>query len=316
MNKLTWTRIGLAVGTSAVTFGAVTLIGSSLPGPCGTGYWWSSNSVQQPTVVAGQPGQVAGFCDGGAGEAGVPCAVDASAGGGSGTPTGDAGGDLCGSYPNPYVCQASGDGGTNSAGGLGTLPILPHEIWAAYGSEHPAVWDEKRTTVNTSTSYVTVYSYSPDAGAGYEKDDLFLLVNCRAESGLSDGGVNTDASASSNNLPTLSMTKFNLEIHSTPAVNPDGGSYPVFYLQAQGNSPANIPPGSTATLALLAISDQHGCTTTYGTTGCTPSGGSTTDTAQAVFSDGGIQVQVELQEITSYPWVCEVMNTNQRSYYP
>jgi hypothetical protein len=162
--------------------------------------------------------------------------------------------------------------------------------------------------LNDSTNWVTTFGpYTPPVSN--EQDDCYTRFEAHDVSGLTDGGLAIDGGGTAGGTVTsLNVAKFNLEFHiqQTQYLS-DGGLGTTLYVTAQAANPGQQT--SSATLLPLSITDTHGCTTTYGSTGCA-STGPTTFTAQALISDGGVYEQVKMgAQQVAWPWNGEAVTT-------
>lgn len=293
---ITLALAGLVAAAGVALFaGFAYAVGAS---PSGTGLWWSFQGVQQPaTIPLGDAGTVL--------TSNGPDA--APTWGPNGSNTGALGNDLTGPTDGgvDLVLQITGDGGTNAYGGQGTIPVLAHMMTGAFGSDYPVDWETTPITINNSTSWYAALIYTPSLTSD---DDITLRFCAHDRSELSDGGVNTDASAAvdAGSSGPANFACFTLKLHAmTLPYLPDGGLGTTIYLCAQGAVPCNVTPGSVLSIATLAIDDQHGCTTLNSFTGCVANG-TTSFAAQAVYDGGQVTVQINAGSNTAtWPWIGE-----------
>jgi hypothetical protein len=238
-----------------------------------------------------------------------------------------------------FYCQPVGEGtNKNDVGGQGPASVIQpfnqDELQGAASTNYPVVWsmiggvldagtgisDAGYGVVTNNSSWYLIYNYCPanlDAGVAIDKR---VLVSAHDWSGMSDGGaLNYDAGGGTGGgyYMAPNFTEFMVKLHALSlAFYPDGGAGPFVSLCAQGGVPCNVNQGTAASLAPLAIDDQHGCTSLSGTGGCV-SNGTTSWAAQAVFDGGCLELQVNAgSNTTTFPWTVRGEGKETRSVYP
>jgi len=230
-----------------------------------------------------------------------------------------------GASPISFVANSAGNVSFNAASPPAIGNVIANSVSATlltvdageivnYGTTHPVMQNAPHVTFVNATNWVTIYSYTPTISANHKVDLQFTADD---HSGISlDAGLNLDASSDAGgNYSTENSTSFDLVVWSRYLGFPaDGGT--------TGTQLVLLSPGagtawSTSTISVPALSiwDCHGCTTLSGGTGCTCSG-TTTWSAQALVSDGGVVIQVQATGTTSWPWTGDAVITDMGSMFP
>lgn len=182
----------------------------------------------------------------------------------SATPSGNAGGDLCGTYPNPTVCKINGGGVPNSAAYLASNSLGQIVVAATPTATGTAGGDLLGTYPNPTVKQLsggTGNSGVGAVGAGWPDGSAFTVRAIAAISATSDIAYNADFT-----MPTGATIISGYGFHLTV---PPGVNLPTLYVI----NPSYVSLGSGATVTTYVMLEDSRARMHYGTNNATVADG-------------------------------------------